>query len=91
MVHYDPPASASPSAPALCPKCGSHRTEIVGKSRDEAVLIIRCNACGARSEIANPARDEHAAPAAAGGTSLMKGFVVGGDFRRLKRAGWMRA
>ena len=91
MVHYDPTPCASPSAPALCPKCGSHRIEIVGKSQSGAVLILRCNACGERSEIANPAQDDHAAPAAADVASLMKGFIVGGDFRRRARAGWMRA
>jgi hypothetical protein len=63
----------------------------VGKSQDDQVLIIRCNACGERSEIANPARDGHAAPAAADVASLMKEFIVGGDFRRRVRAGWMRA
>ena len=88
MVHYDPTASGSPKAPPLCPKCGSHRTEIVGKSPDDAVLIIRCNACGARSEIANPAQDEGAA--AAGIPSLMKGFIVGGDLRHRVRARWMQ-
>jgi len=91
MVHYDPSPSASPAAPVLCPKCGSHRTEVVGTSPDDAVLIIRCNACGERSEIANPARDDRTAPAATGVASLMKGFVVGGDFRRRVRTGWMRA
>lgn len=60
MVHYDPAASAAPNPPLLCPKCGSHRTQIVGKSPEKASLVVRCNACGARSEIADPSRGEHA-------------------------------
>lgn len=54
MVHYDPTQQATPKPPRLCPKCGSHRTEIVGTSGDGTVLILRCNACGARSEVASP-------------------------------------
>lgn len=56
MVHYDPTLQAVPAPPMLCPKCGSHRTEIVGKSNDDAVLVVRCNVCGERSEIPNPDR-----------------------------------
>lgn len=63
MVHYDPAQQASPKPPRLCPKCGSHRTEIVGTSADGTVLILRCNACGARSEVASPAGDDLAAEA----------------------------
>ncbi|HZR24158.1 MAG TPA: hypothetical protein VFA59_11260 [Vicinamibacterales bacterium] len=84
MVHYDAAASVAPKPMALCPKCGSHRTEVVGKSLDDAVVVIRCNACGERSEIANPALD-HASANAAGVASLMKAFVIGGDFRRRVR------
>ncbi len=58
MVHYDPSISAAPKAPTLCPKCGSHRTEIVGTDRDGGILIVRCNACGARSEVPNPAHSD---------------------------------
>lgn len=63
MVHYDPAQQASPRPPRLCPKCGSHRTEIVGTSADGAVLILRCNACGARSEVSSPAGDDLTAEA----------------------------
>jgi hypothetical protein len=50
MVHYDPDAAvAAKGPPALCPKCGSHRTEVVGL--DGPVVTIRCNACGERSQI----------------------------------------
>jgi len=62
MVHYD--TAAVRQTPVLCPKCGSHRTEIVGTSIDESIIVIRCNACGARTEIPNPDRDEEAAAAA---------------------------
>ena len=51
MVHYDPPMSAAQIPPPVCPKCGSHRTVIVGRSENGQTLVLRCNACGARSEI----------------------------------------
>jgi hypothetical protein len=35
--------------PHICPKCGSHRTEIVGRSGDGRSLSIRCNTCGERT------------------------------------------
>lgn len=104
MVHYDPPVSAAPQPPVLCPKCGSHRTAIVGKSHDAAVLIVRCNVCGERSEVRNP---EHldtlsadgleeffavdAATICTGGVATpRRGFIIGGDFRKL-RGSWSRA
>ena len=52
MVHYDPEElAASPSVPALCPKCGSHRTVVVGRSNDSKTVTIRCGACGERSQV----------------------------------------
>ncbi len=90
MVHYDPTVSAAPKTPLLCPKCGSHRTEVVGKSLNDAVLVIRCNGCGERSQVANPARSEQAL-SAADVAPLMKASVVGGDFRRRVRAGSAQA
>ena len=84
MVHYDPDVSAAPATPLLCPICGSHRTEVVGKSLNDAVIVIRCNACGERSQIANP-RTEHATVNLAEIASLMKASVIGGDFRRRVR------
>jgi hypothetical protein len=51
MADYDLGAVTVKPPPPLCPKCGSHRTEIVGQSPDGRVLIIRCNACGERSEV----------------------------------------
>ena len=41
------------SRPPTCPKCGSHRTEIVGSSRDTRTVVVRCNACGERSPVIN--------------------------------------
>ena len=35
--------------PPTCPKCGSHRTEVVGRSDDGRTLTVRCNSCGERS------------------------------------------
>jgi hypothetical protein len=50
MVPYKPtPLIQSP--PPICPKCGSHRTEIVGFSTDRLIIVIRCSACGERSTI----------------------------------------
>jgi hypothetical protein len=51
MADYDLCAVTVRPLPPLCPKCGSHRTEVVGQSPDGHVLIIRCNACGERSEV----------------------------------------
>jgi transcription elongation factor Elf1 len=53
MVHYDPNVSrhaAQPPAPT-CPKCGSHRTEVVDRTHDGRSVTVRCNACGARSAV----------------------------------------
>jgi hypothetical protein len=52
MVHYDPPGWSAAQRPSpLCPKCGSHRTEIIGLSRDLKKTFLRCGACGAHSEV----------------------------------------
>jgi Transcription factor S-II (TFIIS) len=53
MVHYDPPMYvAAQIPPPVCPRCGSHRTVIVGRSDNGETIVLRCNACGARSEVA---------------------------------------
>ena len=54
MVHYDPDTNqaAPPVLPPVCPKCGSHRTEVLGRSNDGKLIALRCNACGERSEVA---------------------------------------
>jgi transcription elongation factor Elf1 len=51
MVHYDPPMFAAQIPPPICPKCGSHRTVIVGRSDDGETIVLRCNACGERTEL----------------------------------------
>jgi hypothetical protein len=50
MVHYGHP-EPKPQPPQLCTKCGSHRTQIIGRLEDGKTLIIRCNACGAHSTV----------------------------------------
>jgi len=60
MVHYGASGGTNKRPPLLCPKCGSHRTEVVGASVDQERIVIRCNACGERSEMVNPARDTRA-------------------------------
>ena len=65
MVHYDPTYLAIPSPPPICPKCGSHRTEIVGLADDGHTIVVRCNACGARSELKTaPVADQPVAASA---------------------------
>jgi tRNA(Ile2) C34 agmatinyltransferase TiaS len=51
MVHYNVPLVLAQTPPPLCPKCGSHRTEIVGRSNDGGTIVLRCNACGERSRV----------------------------------------
>src|SRR5262249_3523610 len=48
MVHYNP-RSAAQQRPPRCPKCGSHKTEIVGKSQDMKIIYLRCAAFAVRS------------------------------------------
>jgi lysyl-tRNA synthetase class I len=52
MVHYRQLREAAQPHPPLCPKCGSHRTEIVGRSPEPNAVVIRCQACGDRSTVA---------------------------------------
>jgi len=35
----------------MCPKCGSHRTQIIGTSDDPTKQTLRCNTCGAISTV----------------------------------------
>ena len=53
MVHFDSRLEVlhRPTAPPVCPKCGSHRTEVIGKLDDTEKRIVRCNTCGAISTI----------------------------------------
>lgn len=57
VVHYDPTDTleAAQGPPPICPKCGSHRTEVIGLSDDLKLKFIRCNACGFRSAVPNTA------------------------------------
>jgi transcription elongation factor Elf1 len=56
MVHYNhDKKSAAQTPPPRCPRCGSHRTEIIGTSQDKKTTYLRCGACGARSEL--PSRE----------------------------------
>jgi uncharacterized Zn finger protein len=43
--------SRRPTAPPVCPKCGSHRTQVIGKSDDPTERTVRCNSCGAISTV----------------------------------------
>jgi len=63
MVHYDATLKLVPTPPPICPKCGSHRTEIVGLSDDGRTVVVRCNACGARSELKTAPDAERPVPA----------------------------
>ena len=51
MVHYDPDRrhAAAQTPPPTCPKCGSHRTEVVDRAEDGRTITVRCNSCGERS------------------------------------------
>ena len=51
MVHYNPRYIAAQPPPPMCPKCGNHRTEVVGLSDDGRTMILRCHVCGERSEM----------------------------------------
>jgi hypothetical protein len=53
MVHYEPAGKDAGPTPPVCPKCGSHRTEVIGLSDDLKLKFIRCNACGFRSAVPN--------------------------------------
>jgi uncharacterized Zn finger protein len=57
MVQFTPKLEVSrrPSTPPVCPKCGSHRTEVIGNSDDPTKKTLRCNACGAISTVVNDA------------------------------------
>ena len=61
MVHYFQESRFLAQRPSpLCPKCGSHRTEIIGLCSDQKTTFVRCGACDAHSQV--PVRDTVAAP-----------------------------
>lgn len=53
MVHFAGKLEVvnRPTTPPVCPKCGSHRTEIIGKLDDPTKRTVRCNVCGAISTV----------------------------------------
>jgi len=66
MVHYDPSLKLAQTPPPTCPTCGSHRTEIVGRSDNGKAIVLRCNACGSHNRVVVPSEEASGAPAAAG-------------------------
>jgi uncharacterized Zn finger protein len=58
MVHYDSSRAAAQTPPPSCPKCGSHRTEIVGRTDNGPTVVLRCNACGERSRVNLPVDEQ---------------------------------
>jgi hypothetical protein len=51
MVYYGQRLHPAQPPPPVCPKCGSHRTQIVGRSNDARTVVVRCSACGERSSL----------------------------------------
>src|SRR4051812_42701333 len=52
MVQSPIDAGPTPiSLPRFCPKCGSHRTEVVGRCHERQTVRLRCNTCGTHSEV----------------------------------------
>jgi hypothetical protein len=58
MVYYGQRLLAAQLPPPVCPKCGSHRTQVVGRSSDAQTVIVRCNSCGERSSVVIGDRDD---------------------------------
>lgn len=50
-MYTRPRIQTAQQPPPVCPKCGSHRTEVIG-FKDRSHIIIRCGTCGERSVIA---------------------------------------
>jgi transcription elongation factor Elf1 len=63
MVHYNVPRLAAQGPPPLCPKCGSHRTEIIGVSDDLQLVFVRCGACGHSSNVPVATKPDSLEPA----------------------------
>jgi hypothetical protein len=51
MVYYNNEWHLAQLPPPVCPKCGSHRTQVVGNSDDGAAVVVRCASCGDRSRV----------------------------------------
>ena len=58
MALYDSSKHAA-QVPLICPKCGSHRPQVVGRSNDGKTRTLRCGDCGERSVVV---MTEEAAP-----------------------------
>jgi transcription elongation factor Elf1 len=54
MVYYRQSTlhTSTQQPPPVCPKCGSHRTQVVGRSNDAKTVVVRCSSCGERSSVA---------------------------------------
>jgi rRNA maturation protein Nop10 len=60
MVYYMTEGSGGSrrvGVPPVCPKCGSHRTQIIGTFGDGNTLNIRCATCGEVSTVPVPNAD----------------------------------
>jgi uncharacterized Zn finger protein len=67
MVYYRHRFQAAQLPPPVCPKCGSHRTQVVGRSDDARTIVLRCSACGERSTVViDDGDDKQAADAVTG-------------------------
>jgi uncharacterized Zn finger protein len=54
MVHFSAQVGAPLfRTPPVCPKCGSHRTEIIGERDLPPKRVLRCNTCGAISTVSH--------------------------------------
>jgi transcription elongation factor Elf1 len=51
MVYYRHIHGVAQLPPPICPKCGSHRTQVVGRSNDAKKVVVRCSSCGERSDV----------------------------------------
>ena len=60
--------ASAPTLPRFCPKCGSHRTEVIGRSNGGKTVALRCNACGEVSAVTQD--EEREAGQATGGAEL---------------------
>jgi transcription elongation factor Elf1 len=60
MVYHmtdGPKGLQRPPVPPVCPKCGSHRTQIVGIYDEASTINIRCGTCGEVSRVPAPGAD----------------------------------
>jgi uncharacterized Zn finger protein len=72
MVHYERTLRVAQTPPPICPKCGSHRTEIVERLPNGETGVVRCNACGERSRIPLPIDEARSGNAATNESSASR-------------------